>query len=494
MDSKKTSCVQGKDYENNKVRTKKYPDGSALLTNDCGTWCHLSKKEYEKYLFKDFSKELYQKLIDSYMIITDDNIGKASHQISDYYWYVGKGTSLHIIVPTLRCNYTCKYCYAYRAPEDATGRDMTEETMDKTIDFIFQTPTDEYNIEFTGGEPLLKYSLIKRGIFRAEKIAKEQNKKVLFSIVTNGTFLEQSMVDFFKKHEVGVCLSLDGPKEIHDKNRRITKGNRPTHNIVIEKLELLKKNRYPSISAIPVILKDSLNAWKEIVDEYVGLGLTVLRFKYVSRFGFASDAWKSMSYSAEEYLDSWRKTIDYMLELNKKGIQISENLASLMIFKLTQGINTNYSELMIPCGAVTGQLAYNHDGSIYTCDEARTFPEFKIGTVFDSTYHDLLNNPISKSMHSVSNLTAQNCDDDCAWFAFCGLCPLEIYNEEKGFITNVPSNYRHKIHEGMFEFLMQKLLYDPEAKKYLERWPFFKLGLIVSSKESKDYYNPFEGL
>lgn len=478
----KKTYVSGIDYQRIKIRTKKYDDG-VLLTNDTGNWVFLTQKEYDNYLFRNIDEELYVKLKENFMILAAENFEGAVHQLNDYYWYLDQGTSLHILIPTLRCNFTCKYCYAYRSPEDAEQKDMTPELIDQSIDFVFKSPSPVYGIEFSGGEPLLRFDLMKRAILRAEELAEKHNKKVGFSVVTNGTYIDDEKITFFLEHKVGICLSLDGPKELHDSHRRITRGDKQSYDLVVEKINLLKERRVNGINAIPVITKDSLELWKEIVDEYVKHGFSVLRFKYVSYFGFASSTWDTMSYEADAFLDAWKNVINYMLELNKKGIVIAENLASIILQKLITGINTNYAEMSIPCGAVIGQVVYDYDGSIYTCDEARTMEEFKIGHVSSSEYKDLLDNPVTKTMQSMSNLTAYNCDQDCPWFSFCGLCPLEIYNQEKGFITNIPSNYRHKIHEGMFEFLMDKILHNEDEKKLLYKWPFLKRGIFSPDEE-----------
>lgn len=472
-------------YEKLKLRTRKYHDG-VVLTNDYGNWVFLSGKEYEKFLFRDLDKVTFKKLEDNFMILTERNKKDIPHRINDYYWYINNGASLHIIVPTLRCNFTCKYCYAYRETENAMSKDMTEEIMDDTIDFIFTSPANHNIIEFTGGEPLLKFELIKRGIERAKKKALMLDKKVDFSVVTNGSQLNQEMVEYFLENKVGICLSLDGPKKIHDANRKITKTGEGSYDSVIDAINLLKKNEYPSINAMPVIVKDSFEYWKEIVDEYVKLKFNVVRFKFVSRFGFASDTWNISSYTAEEFLDKWKKVIDYCIELNKKGITIIENLAVIMIHKLAKGINSGYAELEIPCGAGIGQLAYNYDGAIYTCDEARTIPEFKIGDVKESKYIDVIDNPITKSLENISNLTAFNCDDHCPWFSFCGICPLEVYNEEKGLVTNIPNSYRHKIHLGMFEFLMDKIVHNEEEKEILYKWVDVTHGTIDTLPETSN--------
>ncbi len=473
-----------RDYRKVKIKTKKIRTG-VVLTNNYGLWCYLEKKDYDKFIFDDMDEKLFNKLEKHFMILTENNENDITHQINDYFWFIGKGATLHIMVPTLRCNFTCKYCYAFRCQEEEQNKDMTPETVDQTIDFIFNSPADVYSIEFTGGEPLLRIDLVKRAIERAEMLKEKTGKRLFFSIVTNGVLLTEEMIEYFKEHKVGLCLSLDGPKELNDSHRRITSGNKPTYDQISEKLALLNKMKFPSVNSIPVITKGSLGYWKEIVDEYVNQGFNTLRFKYVSRFGFASNAWDQMSYKPEEFVEAWKKVINYMIELNKKGIHIAENLASIILQKLVTGIDPGYAELQVPCGAVIGQIVYDYDGSIYSCDEGRTMEEFKVGHVATSTYKDVLSCPVTKTLQSISNLTA-SCDN-CSWQTYCGICPLEIYNVEKGFITNIPANYRCKIHMELFNFLFEKLIFDEEAREHLIKWPFYIKGMNKNDKMDKRF-------
>ena len=456
------------DYQKLKLKKKKYFDG-VLLTNDYGDWVFLSNKDYEMLLFNDLNETLFNNLEKNYMILTNENLKSFDDKINKYFWYLNNGPSLHIVVPTLRCNLTCEYCHALRAPEDMQGVDMDEEIMDKTIDFIFKSPAKEIVIEFTGGEPLIRFDLVKRGMERAESLAEENNKKVIFTVVTNGTLLNEEIIDYLKEHNSDICFSLDGPEDLHNSNRRFTKNNSPTYNSVISAINLVKSKKHNSVNALPVIVKDSLPQWKKIVDEFLNLGFTQIRFKYISNFGLATANWEKLSYTAEEFLDAWKHVIDYLIELNKKGHNVTESLASIALTKIVHGVNTGFSEMAVPCGAVNTQLLYNYDGSIYSCDEARTSSEFKIGDVFSSNYGDLLSHPVTKSMALTSSLSTE--DDNNSWWSYSGICPLEIYKNEGTFVKNFCSDYRMKIHDGIFEYLFDKILHDEEAKKILWKWP-----------------------
>ncbi|MFP4190295.1 MAG: His-Xaa-Ser system radical SAM maturase HxsB [Candidatus Woesearchaeota archaeon] len=471
--------ARGKDYQKMKVRKRKYDDG-VLLTNDYGDWLFLSNEQHEKFVFGVLEEELYELLEKNNMILTDNNLKTINETITRYGWYLNNGPSLHIVVPTKRCNLTCEYCHALRAPESRQDVDMDDTLMDGTIDFIFRSPAKEIVVEFTGGEPLLRFDLVKRGIERAERLAEENGKKVLFTVVTNGTLLTGDMVDYLKLHAVDICLSLDGPKELHDSNRRFTSGNTPTYDSVISAIRLLKEKGHTSANALPVIVKDSLPRWKEIVDTFLSQGFKQVRFKYISNFGLATANWEKLSYTAEEFLEAWRNVMDYLIDLNKQGTEVTESLASIALTKIVHGVNAGYSEMAVPCGAVNTQLLYDYDGAIYSCDEARTSPEFKLGHVTTSTYGDLLSHPVTKSLHLVSALSTE--DDNNGWWAFSGVCPLEIYKKEGSFIKNFCSDYRLKIHDGIFEYLFDKILHDEEAKRVLWRWPDLPAGIDFSQQ------------
>ena len=53
--------------------------------------------------------------------------------------FVGYGPNLHMLVVTLRCNETCVYCHASRAPMEATQTDMTPAIAEKCVDLALSS-------------------------------------------------------------------------------------------------------------------------------------------------------------------------------------------------------------------------------------------------------------------------------------------------------------------------------------------------------------------
>ena len=119
-------------------------------------------------------------------------------------------------------------------------------------------------------------------------------------------------------------------------------------------------------------------------------------------------------------------------------------------------------ELRSPCGAGIGQLAYYADGNIYTCDEGRMLSEmgdatFCLGNVFTSTYENIINNGVCKTVCASSILETIPTCCDCVYQPYCGTCPVVNYAKHNDIIEKEPRGYRCKIYSGMLDFLFSVL-------------------------------------
>src|ERR1700733_9655948 len=75
-----------------------------------------------------------------------------------------------------------------------------------------------FNCIFHGGEPMLYgFGRIEQLLTRLETLGASLGCEMQFSITTNGVLITPAYVDLFKKHNVSVAVSIDGPKEVHDK-------------------------------------------------------------------------------------------------------------------------------------------------------------------------------------------------------------------------------------------------------------------------------------
>ena len=70
--------------------------------------------------------------------------------------------------------------------------------------------TDRYYLNFYGGEPLLRYKLIKQTLSFLDEKNKEFKKEAHYSITTNGSLVTKDTIRTFSKHEFSVVFSFDG--------------------------------------------------------------------------------------------------------------------------------------------------------------------------------------------------------------------------------------------------------------------------------------------
>ena len=448
------------DYKINNYRFKKF-GSKYFVTTDHGSYCILSDKEFEKLKQNNIDGELKEKLMGKELLLDETNMEEAIRLTRNRNNFLFSGTSLHIVVVTLRCNMNCIYCQASSEQADKKEFDMDKEIAKKTVDFIFQTSNKNITIEFQGGEPLLNWEVVKYIIEYAENKNEQMKKNVLITIVTNLTRMDEEKMNYLIDHEVGVCTSLDGSKELHDSNRKFYGGS--NYEQVIEWIkrfsEEYKKRDIENrrINALVTLTRKSLDYPREIVDEYVTLGLKGIHLRFLNRLGVAKDVWSEINYSSERYIDFWERAVEHVEELKKQGKEIDEKIISIMVNKINNEFDPNYLDLRSPCGAVIGQLAYNYNGDIYTCDEARMIGEdlFLLGNVREDEYKDIVT--CDKACATVSaSINDQYICDDCVYKPYCGVCPVCNYAEQGSVVGKIPQTDRCKIFKKQFDWVVKK--------------------------------------
>ena len=450
----------------NHIRSKRLKDGF-LVTTDHSSWSYLNEEEFKQLKNNSMEEPLISMLKEKGILLDKGNINNVVADYREKCKYLFQGASLHIIVPTLRCNMECVYCHSKAKSVDEKNCDMDEETAKKTVDFIFQSPSNAIMIEFQGGEPLLRFDLVKYIVLYAKQLNKKYKKNLKFSLVTNLTLMTDDIFDFLREEVVGICTSLDGCEIVHNKNR----GNHDKTIYWIKKII----EKY-TINAMLIATKHSLPYHKEIVDEYAKLGLKTIWIKPVNNLGYAKEKWEEVGMTAEEYLSFWRNAMDYIFEVNKKTL-LRENYARIILRKILRKECVNFTDLESPCGAVIGQITYNYDGSIYTCDEGRLFDIFKLGNV-NEKYKDVVASKETTSIVEASINDNPVCEV-CAYKPYCGVCPVCSYSETKNIISKLP-NRRCEILKGMFDYIFEKVLFDEKYREMFFGWLEKKDGDLKS--------------
>lgn len=456
--------------------------GRVLLTNDAGEHVWLEREAFGDFLAGTLPDDhpAFVQLQNHNLVRSSDAEKQLMDRIQARNRHLFLGPNLHIVILSLRCNQNCVYCHASRKPLKSKGFDMSLDTARRVVDVIFESPTDELTIEFQGGEPALNFDVLRFIIEEAYQRNTGIGRDLYFSLVSNLSTLKPEQIDFLVDSGVMICTSIDGPADIHDRNRRFK--DHSSHAEALKKIKAFdrayrKRGLDPDlayVNALATVSKSALKRPKAVVDEYIRLGHKVIHLRPLNPFGMGLKVWSREGYTAQDFLDFYFQALDYIIELNRQGTEIMEKMASLMLTRILTQEDPNYMDLRSPCGAGLGQLAYNYDGRVYTCDEGRMVGAmgddlFCIGDVHKEGYAEIVSHAGVRSLCVASCLECLPGCSDCAYAPYCGVCPVYNYILEGDLVARSPNNDRCRIQKGILDHLFLQLA-EPGLEEVLRRW------------------------
>ncbi len=445
---------------------KKFDEDSFLLVNEAGDHLFLSSAQFKSFVSYELpkSENLYQTL-ESSQFVSGEDIGLSVNLAATKYRtrkrFLTNFTALHMMVVTVRCNHRCRYCQVSSEAEETSKFDMSPETARRVTDCIFQAPGRDIKIEFQGGEPLCNWETVTATIEHAEELNKTCGKNLEFVLCTNLTLINEEQLKFLRDHRVSISTSLDGDREIHDKNRRLRTGG-SSYDLFMKKLDLARSICGDAISALMTTTRDNLPILNKVVDEYFEKGFPGIFLRPLNPYGFASQNAHDLGYPIEEFVKAYRKTIDYIIQLNLKGRTFVEYYAKILLTRILTPFSTGFVDLQSPAGTGISGVIYDYNGEVYPADEARMLARmgdthFKMGNVFDDSYLDMFRGRI------ITEIVENSCVEtlpgciSCAYRAYCGADPVRNYLECKDIVGHRPTSGFCKKYLGLFDFLFQKL-------------------------------------
>jgi His-Xaa-Ser system radical SAM maturase HxsB len=457
--------LKDKPYIVNKFCSHKFDGDHILITTDHGSWVVLSNEENELLLNNKVEEDLhlFDVLEEKGIILTEKNKNNLIETFRERYSYLSNGIGLHIIAPTLRCNQRCVYCHANSRDLNAKEYDMDEDTAKSVVDFIFQTPAKFVTMEFQGGEPLILFPILQYIIEYAKKKNSATHhemgwwsgdKKISFTVVTNLTLMDDDMLKYFLDSKVQISTSLDGPKELHDKNRPYRSG-KGSYEDVVNWIGTIKK-QCPELGALPTITKFSLPYAKEIVDEYIKNKFSRIKMREMNVAGMAINAWKEIGYTSEEFMKFWKEYLEYVIAVNRRGIIIRDEGSRDLLRRILCRKSALNACLNSPCGVGTIQCAYNHKGDVYTCDEARSDETFKLGNVREKNYKEIFTSKTVENFIRLSSCSSFLCDS-CVWHSYCSPCLVSAYGKQNSMVPRFP-NFGCEIRGEQTKEIFKKLI------------------------------------
>lgn len=374
---------------------------------------------------------------------------------------------------TQGCNFRCSYCiYSEnnnQKQRNHSSKRMSYETGKKCIDFYAKHSVDNprANIGFYGGEPLLEFQLIKKLVAYAERVF--DGKPLSYNMTTNGSLLSNEVVEFLLKYKVRTTISLDGPKEIHDMNRRFAHNGMGTFDTIFKNLENIKENYPEFLQYISFnVVMDPENNFADINSvfnklrtfEEIEVHSTIIDDTY-------SD--EKIRYSEQFRLDRdyelFKAYLYYFGRLEKDDIMpISlQEIDEKKKLKAKLDMLQDYSEVYThagPCLPGVNRLFATVEGKLYPCERVSEKSEVMcIGNIEDGF-------DIKKSIEilDIGKLTAEACKN-CFAIHNCNLCAKYADNSEELNGELLKKNCRGVMEKLKYDFLDLIMLEEIEEIK-----------------------------
>lgn len=449
-----------------------------VLSNMVGEYIILHHKDLKLLINKKLlpETELYNDLIAKHFIYdfsSDVAINLLALKYRTKKNFLPEFTSLHIFVVSLRCDHSCPYCQVSRQNIDTSRFDMNNKTADKGIEFAFKSPSRNLKFEFQGGESLLNFELIKYIVLKVKEKNQIANRVVQFVIATNLVFIDEEILKFCNEHNILISTSLDGPEDLHNKNRP-----RPEKNSYQLTINGINKTReglgFNNVSALMTTTKASLSRVRDIIDEYIAQGFSTIFLRPLSPYGFAIKTKSYKKYDTDEWLKFYFEGLDYIINLNKNGYYFSEQYASIILSKMFNTMEPGYVDLQSPAGIGISAIVFNYNGDVYASDEARMLAEmgdnsFKLGNLQNDTYEQIIGSDKLLDVLEQTMTEGTPACSECAYQPFCGTDPVFHHATQGDMIGHKPTSQFCYKNMEIIKYLI-RLMEDKNTKKILLNW------------------------
>lgn len=351
-----------------------------------------------------------------------------------------------IIKPTHNCNLRCKYCYVDKNAEKGIMNKTTLENSIKKIAF-FNGKGLESCFIWHGGEPLLVGLDFYKEVIRIQRELGEEYK-FKNGIQTNGTLITEETADFFKNNDFSVGLSLDGPKEINDRNRlykRSRNGNNSTFADVLKSIELLKKKEI-NLGIVVVVNKYNVNELP-LIYQFLKEYKLDARVNPIFNSGRAIENYEEVGISQEEHTSSMLELINMWTNDQQP---ISLTFFEEIIKALLPGKNSHSCVLADSCQKRF--ISIGPQGDVYPCGELDGIREFRYGNINENSLENILTSPLRRKLLERAE-KIEECKG-CEYKKFCyGGCMSYAY----AITGNIMNKDPHcPTYQKLFEYILVK--------------------------------------
>ncbi len=319
------------------------------------------------------------------------------------------------------CNIDCSYCYL---PDRLDTRKMDLDIIDCAVHKLVKEKIirDDFTVLWHAGEPLVLPVDYYEKAVRIIRRAVPKRYATKFSFQTNATLINDHWCTFFKKYDVELGVSVDGPAFIHDRSR-VTRSGQGTFLKVMRGIETMQRHGL-RLNIISVVTDYSCQFPEAMFEFYRDIGANSVSFNMEEVEGQNTSSSFSDSPTAQS---SVRRFLEAVFELNllqDEPFQIREfDWASESLATGELGSrDLFFTQMTGPFKTIT----INTEGDFSTfspeliSQRSALYGDFVLGNVWQDSFMQALST--KKFRHIFRDLVKglKKCMRNCAYY---GLCP-----------------------------------------------------------------------
>ena len=294
------------------------------------------------------------------------------------------------------CDIACDYCFYLEKRELFPGERqfrMSDEVLAKYVEqYVEAQPTPVVEFVWHGGEPTLLGVDFYRRVVEAQKPFRGR-KEIRNTLQTNALSIDDEWCAFFKEHDFFIGVSLDGPKEVHDRYRKDRHG-RGTFDRVMVGVRLLQKHGV-EFNALACVGRETAYKPLEVYRFFKEAGIRYIQFTpIIEREPDAETKAIKLWLARPAVLDRPEPNTkvtpwtvepeaygDFLIAICEEWVRKDVGTTFVMNFEWALnawiGAGSPICIFSKTCGRA---VAIEHDGSVYACDHY-VYPEYKLGNV-----------------------------------------------------------------------------------------------------------------
>jgi uncharacterized protein len=322
-----------------------------------------------------------------------------------------------VVQPTPFCNINCSYCYLPDRNVKTVIQQGTIETLFAKI-FASGWTRGGLTVIWHAGEPLVVPVSFYETAFQTIEALRPATLQLRHSIQTNGMLITREWCDLFKKWDMGVGVSVDGPKRLHDAHR-VTRTGQGTFDKTIAGIRLLRQENVP-FHVISVLSNGGMEVPQEMLDFYLSEGIEDVCFNveesegaHVSELFAGGGAQSNFKHFLSEF---WRLSrtsgqVRFVREVDGMLPRVFRPADSVMMNSQVEP----FGMMNVDCHGNVSSFSPELLGL-----KSADYADFIVGNINENSLEEMLDSPPMRAMSRDIAAGVEACRNGCEYFSVCG--------------------------------------------------------------------------